>query len=193
MKVIPVTSDEVLFDRIVSEVPHPSAVIDVGAGMARYHSMILPNVSRLTLVDAFMPYLVERKEKLDSPKVQLINGEVEKVLPIIRDRAYDVALAIDFIEHLSKEDAINTIREMRRVACRVVIFTPQGLHPQDHDYYEMGGDYWQTHRSDWQPEELEGLGFDVEEWTGFHAWAIDRYGAGNFSPNAIYATWNRRE
>ncbi len=32
----------------------------------------------------------------------------------------------------------------------------------------MGGDYWQTHRSVWEPEDLEALGFKVEVWEDFH-------------------------
>jgi hypothetical protein len=51
---------------------------------------------------------------------------------------------------------------------RIVLFVPLGLHPQTADVFNMGGDHWQTHRSTWEPADLEALGFDVAVWDGYH-------------------------
>ena len=59
------------------------------------------------------------------------------------------------IEHMDKPDAPRVIELAQRAATRqVVIYTPLGFMEQTTDAWGLGGDYWETHRSGWLPEEL---------------------------------------
>jgi hypothetical protein len=43
-------------------------------------------------------------------------------------KEFDLAIASDFIEHLSEDEARITIEQLKRVAKTVVLFTPLGFH-----------------------------------------------------------------
>ena len=186
--ILPHSDLNTLHDRLLEEVPRGSFVLDVGAGLAKYHPLLLDRGCRLTLVDAHEPYLAERKARF--PSVEVVHSEAWRALwaGISHERIWDVALGIDFIEHLDRSDALAIISMMKRVAPKIVLFIPEGNHPQTSDGYGMGGDFWQTHRSTWVAEDLELLGSTVERWVDFHTWAKDR-GA---DPGALWATWSRQ-
>jgi hypothetical protein len=69
--------------------------------------------------------------------------------------------ALDFIEHLEKQDGVRMLREAQRVARRqIVVYTPLGFFPQSYDdphktdRWGMDGGYWQTHRSGWDYDDF---------------------------------------
>lgn len=185
------TADTALYVTILDLAPPGGSVLDVGAGKGTYHGMLVHRVGHLTLVDAHEPYLRDRRALLPAEKVTAVCGIVPQVLGALPQATrYDLVLAIDFVEHLDKPTAVATVQAMQRLGKTVAIFTPRGFHPQDHDYEGLGADHWQTHRSSWQPEEFEALGFDVEVWAGFHEWARDRYhDYPDFCPDALWAVW----
>lgn len=154
-----------VLDFLKAVLPAGGSVLDVGAGMGRYHKAVLDAGYKLTLLDAYRPYL----EKAD-PRASLIQGTTQEVLPRLRESAFGAVLCLDHVEHLIKQEAAEAIGEMQRIsAYNALIFTPQGLMPQDTDGYGMGGDVWQTHRSAWSAEDLKALGFaKVEVWPDFH-------------------------
>ena len=52
---------------------------------------------------------------------------------------------------------------------RVIVFTPRGYFKQvGYDYYNMQGETHQEHRSGWEAEELEELGYQVLILKGLH-------------------------
>jgi len=82
---------------------------------------------------------------------------------------FDGILLIDAIEHLEKQRGLDLISRCQEIAKRrLIVFTPEGVCPQDHDTYEMGGDYAQTHKSTWTAEEMRTLGFKVALWENWH-------------------------
>jgi hypothetical protein len=165
--------------------PHP-AILDVGAGKGKYHPL-LRGAASLTMIDAWAPYLEERLLTLEGIPIVPILGTAERILPVLR-ASYDVALAIDFIEHLEKDRALSVIEYACRLAPRIAIFTPSGFFPQTRDGEGLGADHWQTHRSAWAPEELEALGFEVEVWKKFHKQNTGRSPDAE-TEDAIWATW----
>lgn len=190
-KILEHTTVDDLHARLLEEIPDGASVLDIGAGLAKYHELIAPpRTSRLTLLDAHEPYLAERRSKF--PGIETIHGEAYTHLlsfAHVTDtrRSWDVALGIDFIEHMDRAEALDVIYLMRKVAAKVVLFTPEGNHPQDKDFYSMGGDHWQTHRSTWVAQDFEKQGFATERWADFHRWAADR----GCDPGAIWAVWRR--
>lgn len=157
-----------LESRILAEVAPGSSVLDVGAGMAPYHAALVKRAKPLVLLDAHAPYLEERRQRKELRGIHTFQGDALQTLRHLEDGAFDVVLGIDFLEHLERAAALETSVEMCRVGKKVVLFVPEGEHPQDKDAFHMGGDYWQTHRSAWHEADLRDLGFSVELWPTFH-------------------------
>lgn len=175
-----------LHQRILNVVPMGVSVLDVGSGLAKYHELLATGRNLVTMLDAHLPYLEDRAIKF--PGAAFIHSEALKELQRMGDDSFDIALAVDFIEHLEPAEAVQVINRMKRVAKTVVLFVPEGHHPQSSDGYNMGGDHWQTHRSIWNAELLEHRGFTVERWVDFHRWAADR----GCDPGALWAVWCRQ-
>jgi hypothetical protein len=149
---------------ILGLVPSGASVLDVGAGLeAPYQYGLQRRAKRLVMLDAHQPYLDANQTR--GPNVERVIGITPGALKQFHDGEFDVALTIDHIEHLSREDGFELVREMQRVARTVGIFTPLGLTHQSKDNYLMGGDSLQTHRSGWSVEDFKSLGFcRVAEW-----------------------------
>jgi hypothetical protein len=136
-------------------------VLDVGAGI-QPQTLFIPTVHMI--VEPFVPYiekLMNRQNEI-SRKV-FLNGTWDKTMPLLPDRSVDTVFAFDVIEHFEKEDGLKFIKEAERVAkTQIAIFTPLGLYPQSYepgneiDRWGMGGGYWQSHRSGWEPKDFEG-------------------------------------
>ncbi len=82
-------------------------------------------------------------------------------------KQFDCCVALDLIEHLSKDDGMKLISDMQRIASKkVLLFTPNGFLPQQSHEGDL-----QEHRSGWTAEEMEALGFAV---IGMHGWKVLR-------------------
>ena len=138
-----------------SKVVDVEVILDIGAGICPQPFVKNPYVH--ICVDAHRPYLDRLKTSVaDDPKFILLNGRWDEVVAKFPDKSVDSVFALDFIEHLEKEDGRRLLREAERVARRqVVIFTPHGFFPQSYedpnkpDRWGLDGGYWQTHRSGW--------------------------------------------
>jgi 2-polyprenyl-3-methyl-5-hydroxy-6-metoxy-1,4-benzoquinol methylase len=171
--------------RVLAAVPHKATVLDCGAGRGGiYHTALLERVSKLTLLDAYAPYL---KYSPWPEWVKRVVGEAPAALAQFATGSFDVVLGFDFIEHLPQELALATIAEMKRIArATVALFVPEGEHARTTDIWRMGGDKWQTHRAVWHADELLALGFAVEVWPDYHANKPDE------DPGAMWAVWRSR-
>lgn len=180
-----------LHGRLLAEIPSGSSVLDVGAGLATYHELLIAKGCKLTLVDAHKPYLDERRE-LFGDAIQWIHGDALDVMGewafTHPSASWDVILGVDFLERLSRESAQFFVDNTQALGRKVILFVPEGNHPQEVDHYGLGGDHWQTHRSQWYAADLEDLGFTVERWLDFHRWAKDR----GCDPGALWAVWERK-
>jgi hypothetical protein len=147
-----------------SKVVEVEVVLDIGAGICPQPFVKNPYVH--ICIDAHRPYLERLKHEVaDDPKYVFINAPWNEVLSTFPDKSVDTVFALDFIEHLEKEDGRRLLCEAQRVARRqVVIFTPHGFFPQSYedpnkpDRWGMDGGYWQTHRSGWDFDDFS------EEW-----------------------------
>ncbi len=175
--------DRYLHRRILGEVCEGARVLDIGAGMAKYHADLVRH-AWVTMVDAHGPYMAERAQRYSERAIIVIEDALTW-LPRTRTDTFDIALAIDFIEHLEVDDAIATIADLQRVARRVVLFIPEGTHPQTTDHHGMGGDHWQTHRSNWYATHPGLEGFTVERWPEFHA------GTPGKDAGALWCVWRK--
>lgn len=185
--ILPHSDLDTLHNRLIEEIPRGSSVLDVGAGLAKYHSILLDRGCSLTLIDAHKPYLEERQKRFPNAALRCVCAPATVGMEVLRSQGeqFDVVLGIDFVEHVDRIVAQACIYFMRLVGQKIVLFVPEGNHPQDTDHYGMGADHWQTHRSIWQAEDLEALGFTVERWVDFHRWNPKS------DPGALWATWRR--
>lgn len=163
MGVIYASRDQAL-EVVGSKVEDVEVVLDLGPGICPQPFVKKPYLH--ICVDAHRPYLERLKTELDDdPKYILINAPWDQVIGMFPDKSVDTVFALDFIEHLEKEDGLRMLREAERVARRqIVVYTPHGFFPQTyddphkHDRWGMDGGFWQTHRSGW---DLEDFG---EQW-----------------------------
>ncbi len=78
--------------------------------------------------------------------------------------SFDCVIALDLIEHLEKQQGIDLIKMMEKIAKKkVIIFTPNGFLPQG----EYRGNKWQVHKSGWSVKEMRERGYKV---IGINGW-----------------------
>lgn len=141
------------------KVRHADVVLDVGCGIEP-QTLVWPRLHICVEVhDEYVKYLCERLS--GAPRYLVIQSPWEEALRIMSPKSVDTVFALDFIEHLTKEQGLAFIEQAERVARRqVVLFTPLGYFPQsyegsgDKDWWGMHGGRWQTHRSGWTPEDF---------------------------------------
>jgi hypothetical protein len=107
-------------------------------------------------VDAFEPAIEESKKLGIHSEYKLMYWR--KLRQEYKDKSNDCVCALDFIEHLSKNDGIKLIRFMERIARKkVIISTPNGFLPQG-IYYDNP---LQIHLSGWDSNEMKEMGYRV--------------------------------
>jgi len=164
---------------------NPRSVVDVGCGL-RPQRLTIPT-ERYLGIDVHQTYI---DALVSVPGREFICAGWKDGLGALEDGEFDVLTALDFIEHLEREDGFAFLEEAQRVARLVVIFTPLGPFPQEHsfpDQWGMDGGVPQTHRSAWLPEDFPG--WETYRWAEMHT--VD--GHMNPLPEPIGAFWALRE
>lgn len=132
-------------------------ILDAACGLS-LKSKYIPAQIRVG-VDAYPEYF--KHIESDVPYV-VIQYDIRKLREIFQPKSFDLVIALDVMEHLLKEESLDVLRQCEEIAKKAVIIeTPQGYLPTNMDITGHGGHEWQTHRSEWQPEEFEKLGFKV--------------------------------
>ena len=133
------------------------SVLDVACGIAFKSKYIKADIR--VGVDIYEPYFA--KIESDVPYIT-IKHDVRKLNEIFTPKSFDVVIATDIIEHLTKEEGLELLLQCEEIArVAVVVETPRGYVPQDIDILGYGGHEWQTHRSGWEVQELHDLGYSV--------------------------------
>jgi len=132
-------------------------------------------------VDIYEPYLRGARKKWGKRLNRLYCEDLQSFV-LSCHVFYDGVILIDTLEHLDRLAGETVLGRIQHIARRrVVVFSPVGDQPQSRDTYDLGGDYWQTHRSIWIPQDLRQIGFDVAVWEHFH-------GA---NKHAMFGIWER--
>lgn len=118
-------------------------------------------------VDAHRPYLEHAKYGDQFIK---LNFRAERLRELFLPKSLDSVTLIDVIEHFEKEVAWDVLRQVEEIAAkRVIIFTPRGYFQQlDFDHYGLGGESFQRHRSGWEVEDFQKLGYSIVIFSKFH-------------------------
>ncbi len=132
------------------------SILDIGCGQGFPMQMIKMrmNVVKSVGVDLFKSY-VEIGKKLNIHD-QYIISDVRKLK--IKNRSFDVVLALQILEHLDKKDAWKLLDKIEKIAIKqVIIAAPIGkmYHPMEDN------NRLQLHLSDFYPEEFEKRGYKI--------------------------------
>jgi SAM-dependent methyltransferase len=142
-----------------------STVLDLGCGVGTTLKKLCCPIK--IGVDAHRPYLEEAKNGEQFIK---LNFTAERISELFLPNSLDSVMLIDMIEHLEKGVALDVLRQVEEIAVkRVIVFTPRGFFKQiDVDHYGLGGESYQRHRSGWEVEDFQKLGFNVIIFSKFH-------------------------
>jgi SAM-dependent methyltransferase len=136
----------------------PRTVLDVGAGYGKFGVLAREygNAERVDAVDANPPRFAGAYDRVFLGDLR----ELDRLLPAEPER-WDLALFVDVIEHLSKEEGHRVLGTLTRRAVRVLVTTPWGFRPQ-----EIPGMPYETHRSGWYPGDFSKR-YRVYRWAVF--------------------------
>ena len=166
-----------LFENLRKELAGCNTVLDLGCG---YDSPIqYCRVPFSVGVELFDPYLEESKKK--GIHNEYIKADVRKIE--FRPRSFDAAVALDLLEHLTKDEGAELLCKMESWAKKkVVVFTTNGYLLQG----PCDGNYLQEHKSGWRVDELGGLGYKV---CGINGWKRLRgyHGSAKYAPAFLWA------
>lgn len=131
------------------------SILDAACGLS-LKSKYIPAQIRVG-VDIYEEYF--KHIESDVPYV-VLKYDIRKLREIFMPKSFDLVIALDVMEHLEKQESLDVLRQCEEIARKAVIIeTPRGYIPTNMDILGHGGDEWQTHRSGWEPEEFETLGY----------------------------------
>jgi SAM-dependent methyltransferase len=127
-------------------------ILDIGAGSGTYAKLLKNNNvcvnTEIIGIEAWKPYI--EQFALDSLYTKIINQDVRTI--VWKDLGnFDVAIAGDVLEHVTKEEAINIVEQVLDFSKTLIISIPIVYMPQD--AYE--GNPFEIHvKPDWSHEEV---------------------------------------
>lgn len=153
----------------------PASIIDIGCGLGIYGSLARiylegdnlydrTNLTwnrkenwtvRIDAVEGFEKYITDLHRFIYN---DIIIGSATDILPKLHDKAYDLVIAIDILEHFSKKGGTDFIRELVRIGKSVIIATPSIFENQ-----QVPENPFENHLSVWNREDLLAFGFEIIE------------------------------
>lgn len=153
---------------VQSAIGQAQSVLDIGCGIGEYLQYTRSG-QRVVAIEPHIPYL--QKANARAPWAEFHNTDALTYLRNASEQ-FDLVLLIDVVEHLDEPEARQLVREaIAHAKGAVLSLIPIGTHEQHDDAWNMGGEFWQTHRSTWNEVNVRGLGFTyVHVWKDFYDW-----------------------
>ncbi len=154
-----VTWTHPFLDAVVHFLPEDTRrAVDVGCGrgIGGVLCRLYRNPQRLVGLDAFRPYLESLREL--NVYSELIRADFARTpsLPF-RPNSFDVALALELIEHIPRREGEALVEDLQEKCTRVIVSTPNEFFEQDS--YDTNP--FQSHLSFWHVRDFEKMGFEV--------------------------------
>lgn len=142
------------------------SVLDAGCGNGQALRSMASYVPIRVGIEIYRPYLELRRFPKDTI---VINGDLSDVDELFIDKSFDGVLISDVLEHFDKCEALELLNKLENIARKIVLlWIPFGEHKQNYDDTGMDNHFHQTHRSTWEPQEIENLGYTVYVWDNYH-------------------------
>jgi SAM-dependent methyltransferase len=139
----------------------PSRILDVGIGNGLYGLLARQYVGgagpfakdglRLDGIEIFEGYLTDVQRAVYD---KIMVGDALEILPEVPGSAYDLALALDVIEHIPDRHGAEFLGHLRRVARHCIVTSPRGEFPQG----ALFGNEHEAHVSRWPPARMRAAG-----------------------------------
>ncbi|MCX7875603.1 MAG: glycosyltransferase [Melioribacteraceae bacterium] len=157
------------FQKMVSGlIENSHKILDIGCGIGDY--LVYTNAKQdVTAVEPHLPYIEKSKER--TPWVKYFNEDALSFFSKVNEQ-YDLILMIDVVEHLNEDEGFKLIEEAKK-HCTGILFAqiPIGAHPQNEDHWNLNGEYWQTHRTDWDENKIINAKFSLYQiWRDWYDW-----------------------
>ena len=137
-------------------VPGCQTLLDVGCGENSVVQFFNNNLEKSVGVDLFEKSI--KKAKHRGIHNLYIKGNVLDINKFFKPGSFDCVISIDVIEHLEKNQALELIKKMERIAKKsVVIQTTNGYLKQGPE----GGNEYQIHKCGFTASEFRKLGYKV--------------------------------
>jgi hypothetical protein len=136
-----------------SGLPRPEGIIeaetvlDIGPGI---RPMGWYKPKNHICVEPYGPYA----DMLEAAGYEVWRQTAEQALQC--DAWFDAIYMLDVIEHMTREEGEAVLDLAVGRGAQIVVATPNGYLPQHGDAWDMGGEYWQEHRSGWVPADFPG-------------------------------------
>ncbi len=133
----------------------PATVLELGFGRGETGRAIRTAcpAAAITGVEVWQPYVDIAKNR--EPYDVVIAADILGVLPTLAGNSFDAVVAMEVIEHLTREDADIVIAHCKRIAPQVYASSPIGDFPEE----ALHGNPFQVHRSTWTEADWLALGF----------------------------------
>ena len=136
-------------------------VLDIGAGIRPMQWYVPDNF--LICVEPHDPYA----DILEDAGYIVVRQTA--IVALQSAMVFEAVYLLDVLEHMHKVEGMEVIELAKEKATKqVIIFTPKGFTEQTEDVWNLGGEYWQKHRSGWLPGEFPGWAISYFD-TGFFA------------------------
>lgn len=130
-------------------------ILDLGCGTGQLGDWLEKGRYSLTGVDIFKPYLDKCRKK--GKYTQLIKTNLTETLDF-KTKSFDAVIALQTIEHLNKKQGECLVKEMERIARKIIIVsTPNGECSQD--LYDENK--YQKHLSSWTEKDFQERKYKV--------------------------------
>ncbi len=131
-----------------------NSILDVGCGISTRLREL--GISNTTGFEGYAPDFEEAKRR--NTHNHLVQGDARELSRYFQPQQFDAVIALDVIEHFTKDGGLKLMQDMEKIARKKVIFlTPNGFLPQRKG---AEGDL-QAHLSGWDPAEMNQYGYKV--------------------------------
>lgn len=149
---------------------NPRSILDIGCGLGVYgmlcriHLDLYHDVEFYKKLDGSQPWntRIDGIEGCETytpfiPHWAYDNihaGNALDIVPTLADGQYDLILILAMIEHLTQDEGINLITQLKRVGRAIILSVPKNWQEQQIEGYPL-----ETHRSHWTEQDLRDVGF----------------------------------
>lgn len=160
------------------------SILDLGCGIGDY-LRYTNSRQHVVAVEPHKPYV--EKAKGNYPWVEFHNTDAIQFLSTTQKK-FDTIIMMDVAEHLELHNAVTMVKLAAEHCNKILLLqTPFGIHPQDHDLWDCKGEFWQTHRTTWDPKNLDQLGLRFYTvWENWYPW---EKGESEKSPDLVLGMW----